>query len=132
MSLEARLDALAALSLGELRDQWRSSMGSEPPRVSADLLRRLLGYALQEKTMGGLSPSHGQALRRLAAGKESVLLKSGMHLMRQWNGRSISVTVVEDGYVWEERCYRSLSAIARAVTGTSWSGPRFFGLHDHG
>ncbi|MCW2380670.1 hypothetical protein M2338_000235 [Sphingobium sp. B2D3B] len=78
MSLEARLDALAALSLGELRDQWRSSMGSEPPRVSADLLRRLLGYALQEKTMGGLSPSHGQALRRLAAGKESVTLKSGI------------------------------------------------------
>lgn len=132
MSLEARLDALAELPLPELRDQWRSSLGSEPPRVSADLLRRLFGFALQEKAMGGLSPAHGQALRRLAAGKESVTLKNGMHLVRQWNGRTISVTVVEDGYVWDERSYRSLSAIARAVTGTPWSGPRFFGLHNYG
>ena len=132
MNIDARLDALTTLSLGDLRDQWQSLLGTEPPRVSADLLRRLLGFALQEKAMGGLSPSHSQTLRRLADGKESMTLRSGMHLVRQWNGRTISVSVEEDGYIWEERPYRSLSAIARAVTGTSWSGPRFFGLHDHG
>ena len=82
--------------------------------------------------MGGLSPSYSQTLRRLAASKESMTLRSGMHLVRQWNGRTISVSVEEDGYIWEERPYRSLSAVAREVTGTSWSGPRFFGLHDHG
>ena len=132
MSLEARLEALAALSLDGLRDQWRTSLGSDPPGVSADLLRRLLGFVIQEKAMGGLSPSHRQALRRLAAGKENLSLRSGMHLMRQWNGRTITVIVGEGGYVWDDRTWRSLSAIAREVTGTSWSGPRFFGLHDHG
>ena len=132
MNIHARLDALTTLSLGDLRDQWQASLGTEPPRVSADLLRRLLGFALQEKAMGGLSPSHSQTLRRLAGGKESTTLRSGMHLVRQWNGRTISVSVEEDGYIWEERPYRSLSAIAREVTGTSWSGPRFFGLHNHG
>ncbi|MBU0832132.1 MAG: DUF2924 domain-containing protein, partial [Alphaproteobacteria bacterium] len=62
MSLEARLDALVALSIDGLRDQWRTSLGSDPPGVSADLLRRLLGFALQEQAMGGLKPAQRQAL----------------------------------------------------------------------
>ncbi|MBU0556469.1 MAG: DUF2924 domain-containing protein [Alphaproteobacteria bacterium] len=115
-----------------MRDQWRTSLGSDPPGVSADLLRRLLGFALQEQAMGGLKPAQRQALQRLATGKENAALKPGMRLIRQWNGRTIAVTVDEGGFIWDDRAWRSLSPIAREVTGTSWSGPRFFGLHDHG
>jgi hypothetical protein len=92
----------------------------------------MLGHALQEKALGGLTPAQRLTLRRIAAGKDEVQLKGGMRLIRQWNGRTIAVTVEKDGFIWNDRTYRSLSAIAREVTGTSWSGPRFFGLHDHG
>ncbi len=132
MTLEARLHALATLPIDGLREQWRTSTGSEPPRVAADLLRRMIGHATQEKALGGLKPAQRQALRRLAAGKNDASLKPGTRLIRQWNGRTIAVTVEVDGFVWDNRSYRSLSAIAREVTGTSWSGPRFFGLHDNG
>jgi hypothetical protein len=132
MIREPHIEGLVGMSIELLREQWRGAIGSEPPRIAADLLRRMLGHALQEKAMGGLSPIHRQALRRLAAGKESTTLKQGVRLIRQWNGRTIAVTVGEEGFVWDDRTYRSLSAIARDVTGTSWSGPRFFGLHDHG
>lgn len=132
MNIEARLEQLTDMSMTELRAAWSAALGTEPPKLGPDLTRRMLGYGLQEKAMGGLSPSHRQALRRLAAGKEVIPLKSGMRLIRQWNGRTIAVTVGENEFIWEERSYRSLSAIAREVTGTSWSGPRFFGLNDHG
>lgn len=82
--------------------------------------------------MGGITSAQHQALRRIALGKPDNSLKSGMRLIRHWNGRTIAVTVGESGFLWEERTWRSLSAIARAVTGTAWSGPRFFGLRDHG
>jgi len=82
--------------------------------------------------MGGITATQRQALRRIALGKPDNSLKPGMQLVRQWNGRTIAVTVGESGFLWEDRSWRSLSAIARAVTGTAWSGPRFFGLHAHG
>jgi len=132
MTLADQLNALAGMPVADLRTQWRSLQGTEPPRVRTDLLRHLLGHALQEKAIGGLRSSQGQALRRIAAGKEAVILKPGLRLVRQWNGRTVTVTVLEDGFLWEERTWRSLSAIARAVTGAHWSGPRFFGLVDHG
>jgi hypothetical protein len=132
MNIEDRLDALTTMSITELRASWSAALGSQPPKLGPDLLRRMLGHELQEKAMGGLSPSHRQALRRLAAGKEATPLKSGTRLVRQWNGRTIAVTVEEGAFIWEERSYRSLSAIAREVTGTSWSGPRFFGLNSDG
>lgn len=132
MILEARLEALPGMPISELRTAWSAALGSTPPNVGPDLLRRMLGHALQEKAMGGLSPSHRQALRRLAAGKDATPLKSGMRLIRQWNGRTIAVTVGEGTFLWNDRTYRSLSAIAREVTGTSWSGPRFFGLNSDG
>ncbi len=132
MSLDQRLDAVARMPIAELRSAWQASLGSEAPRVSADLLRHMLGHALQEKAMGGLPPAQRQALRRIAQGKEDQSLKVGTRLVRQWNGRTISVTVAQAGFVWDDRPYRSLSAIAREVTGTSWSGPRFFGLAANG
>jgi len=132
MILTGHLDALTSMPVADLRDQWRSLLNTEPPRVSTDLLRRMLGHALQEQAIGGLGSAQRQTLRRIAAGKEAVTLKPGMRLVRQWNGRTITVTVMEDGFLWEDRVWRSLSAIARAVTGTNWSGPRFFGLADNG
>ena len=82
--------------------------------------------------MGGLTPAQRQSLRRLASGKDDLQLKPGTRLVRQWQGRTISVLVEQDGFVWQDRTYRSLSAIARAVTGTAWSGPRFFGINANG
>jgi hypothetical protein len=132
MTIEPRLTAVATMSTSDLRTAWHTSLGSEPPRISSDLLRRMLGHALQEKAMGGITAAQRQALRRIAAGKPDNSLKPGMRLVRHWNGRTIAVTVCDDGFLWEERTWRSLSAIAREVTGTAWSGPRFFGLRDHG
>jgi hypothetical protein len=120
------------MPIDALRQQWRMSIGNEPPRVAADLLRRMLGHALQEKALGGLTPAQRLSLRRVISGKEDKALKPGMRLVRQWNGRTIAVTVEEHGFTWQDRTYRSLSAIAREVTGTAWSGPRFFGSNDHG
>ena len=130
--IETQLEALAAMPIDALRDKWRASVGSEPPHIAANLLRRMLGHALQEKALGGLRPAQFHALQRLAAGRSDKTLRTGMHLIRQWNGRTIVVTVGDNGFVWEDRSYRSLSAIAREVTGTPWSGPRFFGLRDNG
>ena len=119
MTLEQRLDALTSMPMEELRATWQAGLATSPPRVSADLLRRLLGHALQEKAMGGLSSAQRQTLRRLGAGKSANGLKTGTRLIRQWNNRTIAVNVEEDGFIWEERSYRSLSAIAREVTGTA-------------
>lgn len=132
MTLEQRLDALTSMPKEELRATWQAGLATSPPRVSADLLRRLLGHALQEKAMGGLSSAQRQTLRRLGAGRSDKSMKAGTRLIRQWNNRTIAVTVDEGGFMWEDRSYRSLSAIAREVTGTAWSGPRFFGLRDNG
>jgi len=132
MTLEQSLDALTSMPMVELRATWHASLTTSPPRVSADLLRRLLGHALQEKASGGLSSAQRLTLRRLGAGKADNTLKSGTRLIRQWNNRTIAVTVDEGGFIWEDRSYRSLSAIACEVTGTAWSGPRFFGLRDNG
>ncbi len=132
MTIEQRLEAVATMSASDLRVAWHASLGSEPPRISSDLLRRMLAHALQEQAMGGITSAQRLALRRIAEGKSDDSLKPGMRLVRHWNGRTIAVTVCDDGFLWEERTWRSLSAVAREVTGTAWSGPRFFGLRDHG
>jgi hypothetical protein len=129
-ALDEALAALEAMSSAKLQDEWRRLYKTEPPRLPTDLMRRALGYRLQEMSLrGGASAVH-RALHRIAAGKPSASprLKVGTQLMRSWNGRSIAVLVTEDGFSFEGRPYRSLSAIANAVTGTNWSGPRFFGL----
>lgn len=125
--LDQRLEALAALSPAQLREEWQRVMKAPPPRLGADLLRLIIGYKLQEKALGGLSPVHARQLRQGSrAGAPS--LKPGTRLLRRWNGRTVSVTVGEEGFLFEGRSYGSLSHIARDVTGAAWSGPRFFGL----
>ena len=102
-----------------------------PKGVSQSYLRRVLATELQARRYGGLPPRIRSLLaedgktrrRRVTPG-----LKPGGRLLREWNGVTHVVEVTEDGFVWNETRHRSLSAIARAITGARWSGPRFFGL----
>lgn len=128
--LDKALAALEAKPPHALRHEWERVYGAPAPTISAELLRFGIAYRLQEKALGGLSRSAHNTLKRAGANKPAApVIKPGTRLVRSWNGRSISVTVEEGGFIYEDRCYASLSAIAREVTGTAWSGPRFFGLN---
>ena len=136
-SLEQELEALAAMSSAQLRAEWQRIMRTEPPGYSPDLIQRALAYRAQERRNGGLSPAIRREIDRLrrqmaktgtASGSRSVLMP-GTRLSRDWHGRTHHILVMEEGFLFEERRYSSLSQIASAITGTHWSGPRFFGLH---
>jgi hypothetical protein len=128
--IDDELAALMALPDADRGFEWRKVYRTEPPRLPASLLRRGIAYRLQERAYGKLSP---QAARVLASpGKSAPEVTPGTRLVREWNGRTIDVMATDRGMVWEGRTYRSLSAIAREVTGTAWSGPRFFGIGAHG
>jgi len=124
--LDERLAVLADLKPAALRQEWERAYRMPAPRISADLLRMGIAYRLQEGEHGGLSRASTATLRT-APGRGSPI-KPGTRLVRSWNGRTISVQVTEARFIYEDRSYASLSAIAREVTGTNWSGPRFFGL----
>ena len=133
-----RLDRLTSLSSDQLRAEWRQLYWNPPPsRLSRDLLQRAVAYKIQELALGGLSPMVRRRLQTLARtmaeeGETSLRagpsLKPGARLLRQWRGESHCVAVLEDGFLYRDRRYRSLTAVARAITGAHWSGPRFFGL----
>lgn len=113
-----------------LREQWERVYKGPAPIISPDLLRLGIAFALQERSAGKLSRRAEEVLRAAAVGKQAPpSIMPGTRLIRDWNGRTICVVAAEEGFVFEDRHYRSLSAIAREVTGTSRSGPHFFGLH---
>jgi DUF2924 family protein len=132
------LSRLPLLDIGELRRQWRALYKTPaPPHLSRDLLVRAVGYRLQELALGGIRPEPQRQLLRIAkqfkeTGAATIRarpeLRPGTLLMREWRGRTHEVLVVDDGFSWQGTHYRSLSAIARKITGTAWSGPLFFGL----
>lgn len=128
--LDEELAALADMSLGQLRAKWRSISDRPCPRVSAGLLRLALAWELQTAVHGGLSRRTRQTLEQLAAGKTTTrAAEPGMRLMREWNGTVHVVTVDDEGVIhWNGERWSSLSKVARAITGTRWSGPAFFGL----
>jgi hypothetical protein len=135
--IEARIIALAAVTTGELRIEWRRLYRATPPtRLSRDLLLRGAAYKLQEQVYGGLAPQTARRLRLLtsdpnkgrAAFMPAPSLKPGTRLVREWHGRTHSVITVEGGFDYEGERYRSLSEIARRITGSHRSGPLFFGL----
>lgn len=140
--LRARLDRLQDLDGGALREEWRRFCRSEPPRISRDLLMRAVAYRLQELEFGGLPKWARQSLAGATTncqpsnGNEGTSkpaeprLKSGARLVREWRGRTHTVVALDDGFEFEGRLYRSLTQIAREITGAHWSGPRFFGLKD--
>ena len=131
------LEALSYLTPDELRKEWRRLYRSQPPRQSRDLLVRAIAYRIQEVRYGGLSKATRRKLAALAelrnsgaerAKEGAQRIRAGARLLREWNGRTHTVTVEEDGFTYAGRSYQSLSAIAREITGARWSGPRFFGL----
>ena len=128
--LDERLVALAGLSSAALRDEWRRLTGTAVPRVSPSLLRLALAWEIQAGALGGLPCATTQALDQLSRGQTVTRAPAaGMRLVREWQGRVHVVTVGEDQVIrWNEREWRSLSEVARAITGTRWSGPAFFGL----
>lgn len=128
--LDAELAALEAMPLAQLRLKWSSLSDAPVPRVSAGLLRLALAWQLQARVHGALPRQLRTRLDQLAAGRtETQAAQPGMKLMREWNGRLHVVTVDEAGVIsWNGEQWKSLSAVARAITGTQWSGPAFFGL----
>lgn len=133
------LAALPNMNAVQLRDRWERMGEGKTPRVPPSILRPLLAQRLQERRHGGLPALVMRELMRVAQqGADSVSppprtkLAPGTRLVREWNGRTISVDVLEEGFAWDNRIWRSLSEIARHVTGAHWSGPRFFGLNRNG
>ena len=134
----ADLAALVAMSPAQLKVRWVEIEGSGSPSLPPTLVRRLLAQRLQERRFGGLSATVVRELERAGRGdpaisqRRAVPLTPGARLVREWNGQTIAVEVRPDGYWWKERSWRSLSEVAREVTGAHWSGPRFFGLTPRG
>jgi hypothetical protein len=138
----AAIHSLDGLSRSELRALWTQELGERPPAtLGRDVLALAIAYARQERR-GGLSKPVARELDRLfdqtlrgdRTGKAAILTvllpRRGTILVREWQGASYHVTVVDGGFLWNGKIYRSLSGIARAITGTSWNGPRFFGMRD--
>ena len=139
--LDKDLAALAAMPPVQLRERWAAVGTGEAPTVPTPLLRRMLAQRLQERRRGGLPLLVVRELERVAsvAGnaapeptRKLVTLTPGTRLIREWNGQTIAVEITEGGFVWKDKSFRSLSEIAREVTGAHWSGPRFFGLRRNG
>jgi Protein of unknown function (DUF2924) len=135
-AIEAEIDRIRSLGLDELRTLWRTTFRSPPPPVfSKDLMARFICWHIQEQALGGLDPQIEKVLDSLGRGSKTTTdrhLKPGTVLMREYAGERHTVTVVTGGYIWGETTYPSLSTIARAITGTAWNGPRFFGLRTGG
>lgn len=139
LRLADEIARLRTMTPAELRTEWQAITGGTAPNLGTALLRRLLAQRLQEKKLGGLPAMVVRELE-LASGavpptpstRTRVSISPGARLIREWNGRTIAVLTTEGGFVWEEREYRSLTQIARVVTGAHWSGPRFFGLTGRG
>ena len=134
-AIEAEIAHLRSLALDALRRRWRAMFGRTPPAaLSKDLLGRMIAWRMQEQAFGGLDRDSLKFLDGLArhGGSPRRQLKPGTVLVRDYQGERHTVTVVPDGFDWQGTTYASLSAIARAITGTAWSGPRFFALQPNG
>lgn len=136
-SLEERLAELGTMSPTQIRAEYRRQFKADPPNVGPSLLSLAIAYRLQEKGKGGLSSEHGRQLLAIAyqLAKDGTVsvdaaseLKAGSRLVRHWRGVPHQVLIRDDGYSYGDRIYQSLTQIARDITGTNWSGPRFFGL----
>jgi hypothetical protein len=133
--LSAEISRLASLPLRELKAAWAAEFCRQPPKgLWRDLLLRTLAWRLQEKAFGGhdkatlkLLEAYGQ---KTAGDARCQRLKTGTVLVREFGGTRHTVTIVPEGFVWQQKTYSSLTAIARVITGTNWNGPRFFGLRE--
>ena len=138
VSLAVEPKELGGLGTDELRQRWVKLYGMAPSqRISRELLIRAVAYRMQEEAHGGLGKSCRRQLVRIAESlgeggsidvTQSRSFKPGTKLIREWKGKVHEVVIAGGTYIWAGQHYRSLSQIARAITGTRWSGPRFFGL----
>lgn len=143
-----QIAGLEKLAYADLQERWRMLIGNEPPRHSKEFMVKRLAHRLQELAYGGLAQDRRDQMDRLldeagynelggtrAGTRRSQSRKDlpvvGTRLIREWDGQRHEVTVVHGGFEYRGRRYRSLSAIAKLITGTHWNGPRFFGLR-HG
>jgi hypothetical protein len=136
-TLTAEIAQLGGLDLGELRELWRQRLGSAPRFASTEVTRLWLAWELQAHARGGYDPATRRRLKQLIKSTgidatqksaSSKALKPGTMLTREWGGLTHRVMVLEEGFAWAGQTYRSLSEIATRISGTRWSGPRFFGL----
>ena len=132
--LHRRIAALGEMALADLRSEWVRVVQTTPHlRFTADLLQRGIAYRLQEAASGGCGAG---TLRKLAAAagrlepaaRRAAEMKAGTTLIREWHGRTHTVSVTAEGFDYKGRRYSSLTSIAREITGAAWSGPRFFGV----
>jgi hypothetical protein len=136
--LSAEIASLESLDLTQLRSQWKLLYEIDaPPHLSRDWLRRAVAYRIQENALGGLKPATRRLLEGVAEDarvrrptKVVLTRKVGPNtiLIREWGGTRHEVRVVENGVMFRGKRYRSLSQVARMITGSHWSGPLFFGL----
>ena len=138
----ARLAELQTMPIAGLKAQWRTLFGTEPPPFNRPYLQSRLAYRIQELAYGGLKPETlarlealGDKLEQEAKGPRRPRYPdrpiAGTRLIREYRGVQHAVTVLNNGFEWQGRPYQSLSAIARAITGTRWNGPVFFGIKSH-
>lgn len=137
-SVEAEIERLEGLGVSALREYWMRRFRKAPPPIqSSDILHRLIAWRLQVEAYGDLDPASKQTIARLtrAAGPKGTLprsmlnpLTTGSVLVRAWRGVEHRVLVLDKAFEHQGKRYRSLTEVARAITGTRWSGPRFFGL----
>ncbi len=136
--ITAEIETLKELPLPQLRKRWNRTFNTSVPKgFSRNLIIRSLTYKIQESARGGLNQATKRKLRTFAKQLEAddkvafdsgPTLKPGTKLVREWQRQRHTVTVLEDGFEFSGEKYGSLSMIARKITGTRWSGPRFFGL----
>jgi hypothetical protein len=133
--LETDLVRLASMDVTGLRGRWRKVFGrAAPESLPRSLLQRVLAHRVQVDAFGDIDRETVRALDRLARGEGEMPLperpgtKPGTLLVREWEGKLHRVMVLEKGYAWNGQSFASLSKVARAITGTNWNGPRFFGL----
>jgi Protein of unknown function (DUF2924) len=137
-TLAAKVAGLSKLEIDELRERWKAMYGKAPSReIGRSFLIRAIAYRLQERAYGGLKPSTRRLLVRFgeetASGRSPKKphyrkAQSGTILVREWQGNAHRVTMLDDGVSFNGKRYGSLSEVAREITGSRWSGPRFFGL----
>jgi hypothetical protein len=137
-ALVSEIAGLSKLCIDELRERWKAMYGKAPSQeIGRSFLIRAIAYRLQERAYGGLKPSTRRLLARVAeetptgsSTRKPQIRKaqSGTVLVREWQGNSHRVTMLDDGVSFNGKYYRSLSEVAREITGSRWSGPRFFGL----
>lgn len=140
--ISREIASLSQLSRPNLKQRWRDLYGTEPPlKISRNLMLRAVAYRIQERAFGGIKPLTRRLLEQIAneldgrrqrGGAPRATVPAGTVLLREWQGRSHHVTVLDEGVLYQRKRYRSLSEVAQVITGARWSGPLFFGLKRRG